>query len=527
MNVKNQSKRNGKRSFSVSRRLVAGAVASSLVILPATSAFAAPADNSEAIGQLIDTNLLKQDLLDAVKSTAGDISDPGPNQKKLALGGIELPLISNGTNNGLLDLGSVGLLSSYAAAPNAQTAKAAAGVLGENGIIKIGSGTSPYDNATIDLTRLLTGLGVSGLSNKVLDEFELSLGAVASTASKSNGKITSDYKLADAELNIGSPLVANLTKTLGKSVNGIGSTLNTAVGTKGVLGSAVNALNVNVNVLGLVKLKTSDVSIGINGLDKALDVVVKDVLQGTVKDKNGLVKIDLKTGDINVDLAKLVKNNPKTGDLNGLAPNTEVLTAATISKITDGVAQALGTVVADLNTALKKALNSVELVITVKANAKALLLAKVNGDVVIKSTLGGLAGVKGAAAPKATTTLTVKVLGIKLSVGKIVEPILNAVLKLVKAPAGLLLNDVLGSVEPTLTKVVNPVLKTLDPVLEKVISKALKVTINEQKNPKATDNESFTVSAVTVTLLPNANTSNTAKVSLATSTVRAKDNASK
>src|SRR5699024_250962 len=123
--------------------LLAGAVASSLFIVPSTSAFAAPTDESEAKGQVIDTNLLGLDLLDAATSTAGNKSDAGPNSEKLNLellkslkldlGSLQLPLLNDGNNNGLLDLGSLGALNSYAAAPNSTTAKASAGVVGEDG----------------------------------------------------------------------------------------------------------------------------------------------------------------------------------------------------------------------------------------------------------------------------------------------------------------------------------------------------------------------------------------------------------
>jgi hypothetical protein len=59
-----------------------------------------------------------------------------------------------------------------------------------------------------------------------------------------------------------------------------------------------------------------------------------------LEDEAGIVSIDLANGDIQIDLAKIVKGGDAS-DLNGLDPNTQVLTSDTISQITDAVADAV------------------------------------------------------------------------------------------------------------------------------------------------------------------------------------------
>src|SRR5690625_3344707 len=106
------------------------------------SAFAAPDDDSEAQAHLINLDLnalgLEFDVLDAITTDSGYPSDEGANSANIDVGilnalgltipGINLPLIGDGTNGGLLDLGAAaaaGLLNGYAASPSAAESLAA------------------------------------------------------------------------------------------------------------------------------------------------------------------------------------------------------------------------------------------------------------------------------------------------------------------------------------------------------------------------------------------------------------------
>ncbi|NWO17730.1 MAG: choice-of-anchor G family protein, partial [Corynebacterium sp.] len=90
----------------------------------------------------------------------------------LNLGSLSVPLIDDGSNNGLLQVNTdgVGVLSAFASAPNASTATASAGVINEDGSINAdpsqGSGNV---ETNLQLTALLDQLGVDPLTNGIAD----------------------------------------------------------------------------------------------------------------------------------------------------------------------------------------------------------------------------------------------------------------------------------------------------------------------------------------------------------------------
>src|SRR5699024_6925531 len=125
----------------------------------------APEDLAEAHGQVLDANLIGIDLADLGTVQAGYPSNPDPANNQLNVGllndgiqldlgsGIQLPLIGNEGAAGLLDLGHLGVASSYASTPNASNAIAAAGAIDGDGAIAVD--TAPTDDsAVIDLTQL-------------------------------------------------------------------------------------------------------------------------------------------------------------------------------------------------------------------------------------------------------------------------------------------------------------------------------------------------------------------------------------
>ncbi|MHC6177628.1 choice-of-anchor G family protein [Glutamicibacter sp. X7] len=488
-------------------RVLAGALATSLFALPVVGAAnAAPTDNSEALGQILDANLLNIDLADAASSTAGNPSATGPVRNPLNLslldssvsldlgGGLNLPLISDAGNGGLLELGELGVAHSFASTPSATNAIGSAGAVAEDGAISVSpdSGNGP---ARVDLTQLFDQLNVSGLTDQILSEANLELGALASRAEKNGTTVTRDYTIADAKLNLTSPAVGELTTELGNVVDVAGTTLNAAVGDGGVLSSLIGSLE-NISLLGL---GVDTAQIHIDGLNDALNVVKTEVLQGVITSDTGLVSVDLGTGEVTVDLAKLVG-----GDLNGQAPNTQLLSQPMIEAITTELTTVLSNVATDLNDKLVAAINEVQLVIDLDVS---LLVGNVGVQVV--GSLGDFAGTSGNSP---------QVIGSGL--GSLVAPLLSAVVDIVRPVVGTLLTDAVGAVKPAVDGIVTSVVTPLAPVLDDVIAQLLSITLNEQGAKDLSGTEGVYVSALTLTLLPSAQA---AKISLATSAVRALD----
>src|SRR5690625_5104144 len=231
--------------------------------LTVPSAFAAPDDDSEAQAHLINLDLnalgLELDVLDAITTDAGYPSDKGANSANIDVGilnalgltipGINLPLIGDGTNGGLLDLGdaaAAGLLNGYAASPSAVESLAASGAVGADGAIDVDAGSST-DPSRVDLTGLLGQLGIDELTDQIIDELSLELGALASRAEANEGDISREYLLAGAELVVSSPLLGDLSgalaETYGTTATVIEGAVNGLVGPDGAVTGALGLIN--------------------------------------------------------------------------------------------------------------------------------------------------------------------------------------------------------------------------------------------------------------------------------------------
>ncbi|SMY03110.1 hypothetical protein BAURA63_03734, partial [Brevibacterium aurantiacum] len=518
---------------SAGRKIAVGSVAAATALgltlmtsSPGEAAQQNPKEDSEALGQLIESDLFTAELLDAASayssspSSTDEVSTPlnvdALGALDISLGkGISLPLISDADGSGLLELGNVGALNSYGHASAYNDALASAGAVGENGAINlddIDAGTA--GNAKVNLTSLLNQLGLTGITDKVVDDLSLELGAIASTASSDGTKPTSDYVVADGVLSVSSPAVKGVTEALDEVVAGTGTTLDDALGTDGFL-DKLSTVGVDLNVLELAKIQvggeTSSVSVDTK---TALDSVVENLINEELADKAGIVKINLSTGKINIDLSKVVGGTDAT-NLNNLDPNTQVLTADTITEITDAVAEALGTVTGKLTKTLRDALNNVAVTIELPAHIEALggTIAKADGKVTVEATLGQLTGID-KTKPTVDTDLKLKLLLVTIDAGDILnaitDPLITSVLGILGPTVGEIVNSTADDIAKGLADTVASVIDPLAPVFEN-LNKVVELTINEQptlKDPaqesqvKGDNGDGFTVSAVSLELLP-------------------------
>lgn len=230
------------------RTLIAAGTALGMLAAPVTVANAVPDDQSEALGQVISTDLLNLDLADLNTAYTGFPSDPGPESTPLDLevlqsltldlgDGLSLPLISQPDEPGLLELGELGALNSFAESPSGTTSTASAGAVGSDGAINLDpDNPGAYGPAQVDLTNLFDQLGVDGITDEVLDEASLELGATASTATKEDGEVTSEYMLAGADLAVSSPLLGAVATQLDGVLGDVGEGVNDFLATDGELG---------------------------------------------------------------------------------------------------------------------------------------------------------------------------------------------------------------------------------------------------------------------------------------------------
>ncbi|PCC35374.1 choice-of-anchor G family protein [Brachybacterium alimentarium] len=489
-------------------------------------ALAAETDQSEALGRVINTDVLALDLANAGTSQSGNLSDPGPNSQPLNvdllnenlaldLGSLTLPLLGTAEERGLLDLGEAGALSSYTESLDATTSTASAGAVGDGGGLDLdGIENGTYGSANVDLTDLLAQAGVDGLTDDIVDELSLQLGALGSTATANGEEVTSEYVVADGQLVISSPLVGDLSTELNSALTDVGTVLNGAVGADGALGQVTEAIAIDTD-LGVASVKAGGGTIGLIGLDAALDEASTSLLAEPLEDSNGLVKIDLVNGTIAVDLQAL--GGPD--GLNGLPANTELLDSETIGLITGAVTEALGTVTTKVGEILvDDVFNNVGLRIELPAEIRA-LIATANVDIVVETTLGQLAGTDDS---DPTIEIDGNLLGIPLgSLLSALEPVVEtAVITPLQGVIGGVVDTATTGLTSTLDGLIQPVLDTLSPVLSGVLTQVVSVTINEQPEPGYLGEDSFTVNALSLELLPNLAAVN---VDLASSTVRVSD----
>src|SRR5690625_4852544 len=363
--------------------------------LSAPSAFAAPSADSEAEAHLINLDRcargLGLDVLAAITTATGCPSEAGPNSAAIDVGvlhalgitlpGISLPLIGDGANGGLLDLGdqaAAGLLNGYAASPSEVESLAASGALGADGAIDVDAGSST-DPARVDLTGLLGQVGVDGLTDAIIDELSLELGALASRAEANEGDIEREYLLAGAELVVSSPLVEGVAASVQDSVGDISDGVNALVGPEGSIQEALNILSIpEISVLGLLT-----VDIGSPQLSASfyLSTITEAILAESLVSDTDVLTIYLSSGEIRVDLAMLHQ-----GNLNDLLPNTELLAAGEVELIVDTATELLGEVLDLVTGAVQDALSDTELTLTIDPELSG-IGGIVSGDIAI--TLDG------------------------------------------------------------------------------------------------------------------------------------------
>ena len=493
-------------------------------------ATAAPADDSEALGQVIRTELLGGGILDVSQALSGNPSDVGPTVTPLNItllqgltvdlgGGLQLPLISSPAGAGLLDLGELGALSSFAGSPTANTSTASAGAVTADGAIATDiNNPGAYGNAKVNLTDVLDQLGLAGITDQVVDNLGLELGAIASTATATgtagNVGFASEYTVADLELNVSSPLVGTVATSVGGVLNGVGDTLDAAVGTGGVLDTVVGAVDLDLGVPAVLQVQIGGGTIAIDGLDAAIAAATNTLITEPLADPNGIVSINLGTGLISVDLAKIV-NGPAATDLNGLDANTLVLDDTTITAITSAVSAALGTLTTKVTTVVTDLINNLEVHIALGAHVTALIL-NADVDITIDAKLGQLTG---AIPGSPVVAVEGDLLGIPLGgvLSLVTTPVINLLTTTLAPVISTLLTTVTSGLAPALDGILNPVVAALSPLFD-ALNEVVEITINEQEDPGVLGAESFTVNAISLELLPGLGALN---LDLASSTVRA------
>ena len=236
-------------------------------------------------------------------------------------------------------------------------------------------------------------------------------------------------------------MLGDVSTGLDTALEGVGTTVDAALASDGAVGSLLGDLDIDLTVLG-IGVDVSSGTIGVDGLDAALDELSNTIVNEPLVDPNGIVSIDLANGTIAVDLAAATT----AGSLNGLDANTELLdTETTIPNISSAIAQALGSLTTKVTEGVTEVLN--ETSVTLELNATlSYLINNTAATITLDTTLGQLAGT-GTGTPTVEIDVDGGVLDVilgllGLSLSDLVEglatPLLNALVGVVQtATSGL------------------------------------------------------------------------------------------
>ncbi len=308
------------------------ALGGAFALVAPLSASAADVPTSYAEGQFLSGTLLGVDLDTVVTLGSAEAFNDGTqttqtSKDPLDAAVLEDAVVVNEAESPQLDLGGVlqiGPVAQFAQASSDGSSLAAAGAVADDGAIGVGTDTSmPPANATLDLAALL---GPEFASTLV--DLKLEVGAIAAQAEADLDTASGDYQIEDAILTFSSPAIADLTPKVDSALQEVVDTLGELVGSNGQLIGDVNGALVDLDPLLNLLGGTGNVTATIDAGD--LEEIVHSILEEEYGDDG--ISFDLETGEVHVDLAAFVG-----GDLNDLAPGTELLTDEVVGDILDSI----------------------------------------------------------------------------------------------------------------------------------------------------------------------------------------------
>ncbi|MFF1571255.1 IPT/TIG domain-containing protein [Leifsonia sp. NPDC058292] len=439
------------------------AIALALVGTTALSAQAAPGDTSNATGQYLSGSLLGLDAalvasLDGESAQSTGVDQTNANNLNVgalglvtlsAPGGIQLPI----------DLGSVGTVSQYASALGTGASVGASGLTAANG--DIGTGITPAPGVApgplhLNLAQAVSSLGLPTATLNELAQLDLTAGVTAGRAAQAApAAATGSYSLADVGLSFQSPTVAGLSSAINTQVGSVQTLVNGLAGPSGTLAQALGLLNVG----GLLSVNAS--------VDASnLQASVAPLLTGPITDPAYPgITLDLSTGTVSVDLGAITA-------LEGLAPNTDLLTDAVITEIGNRVTGLVGALLTRVTDVLTTTIDG----LGVDISASLPILGPV---ITVDATIGSLLS---------NSPAGITVAGIPINAGAV----LSALLPPLQA-----IGPAVTAIGPA---VIAPIASTLIPALKPVLNGVLTLTVNNQ----ATAGGVFTETALRATVLPAA-----------------------
>jgi hypothetical protein len=345
------ARNNHRTATRIAATVTAFALGGAFALVAPLTASADEQTESYAKGQFLSGSIAGLDLDQIVSLGAAEASNDGTQSAQIEKDPLDADVLDGTVVVESVDSPQVGLdgvqigpAAQYAEANNDGTSLGASGAIADDGAIGIGEHQStPPANATLDLQALLGNEFASTLA-----DLKLELGALAAWAEADLETASGDYQIADAVLTFSSPAIANLTPKVDSALDEVVDAVNALLGRNGALVGDVNGLLVDLDpVLNLLG-GNANVSVSLNAGN------LKDIVHSILEDAygNGAVWFDLETGEVHVDLELLLG-----GDLNDLAPGTELLTDAVVNQILEGITTTVATIADQVVDKVEEALH--------------------------------------------------------------------------------------------------------------------------------------------------------------------------
>ncbi|KTR52828.1 choice-of-anchor G family protein [Curtobacterium oceanosedimentum] len=341
--------------------------------------------------------------------------------------------------------------------------------------------------------------------------------AAAADGGEESRRVTRDYGIASLDLRIDSPLVSSLTASVDSMVRTLDNAVAQLAGPSGLLANAVRA-DIGAKLLGgTLSVGTVRGSVTLQGAD--LVTVIAPITRESLTD--GVVTVDLASGSVHVDLARLVGG--RSSGLNGLPPNTEiVLDAGLVDQLTARVTAMLDAWTQRIAAVLTSTLEALRLQVALDVQLLGLL-----GTPVVELNIRMDSGLGTAAGGGGTVNVGSKLLGVDLGLGSLVSPLVSGLTKDLPGVVQDVTRGLLAQVATagsTLAALTGPLVAAVTPVL-RALPALLSVQVNVQRDvPGSRDGRyartgSYSVTAVRIGVLRAGGGTPLAQVDLASSTV--------
>ncbi len=472
--------------------------------------------------------------------TESDISQVAVNLLGLDVnvGTVTLPLLKDPGDpgaGGLLELGSLSALVGTADSPSETQSVATSGILGSGGnavVLNPNDVDPQFAPATLDVSALIEQVIGAQLRDTLLDTASFEIGALGAKAEKNNGTLTREYMLADLNAEVHSNLLGGLVQTVHGTVDDLVDPIDQLVGPSGAVRTALQGIVTNVDALPLVDASIGDASIDLTGL---VTTVNDELLATPLQNVDQSITIDLNSGLVTIDLAKIiVENHPTATSLNDLGANTNALSGSVVNAILAGVSDALigsgtNSLVSKVVTAVTDGIYSAQVNLSLNVGLgldtglpAVGTISVAQGPIAITSTIGSLIGeagydpthidVTGVALLPGLPCVGIPPLAVCVSdlvdIGALLQPVINlltpAVATLGQTVLAPVVDTVLPGLQQGLLDVVQPLVTSLlDDALRPVLEEVVRLTINEQPATGDLNTGSATVRALSLTLLPS------------------------